>query len=63
MIDVKAAMDLRASRVTTWRCGVLVHAGSLWVGAHYSTFDRRWCINVLPCVTLWVTLPGGLVPR
>lgn len=42
--------------------GIIVRLGSFWVGAHYSEYNRRWCINYLPCVTVWVVLPGGTVP-
>lgn len=63
MIDVKNAMALQASRTDRLRCGLLARWGSCWIGVHYSAFDRRYCINVLPCVTLWITLPGGYVPR
>jgi hypothetical protein len=42
--------------------GVCVQLGALWVGAHYSRRNRRWCINLLPCLTVWVTLPGGKAP-
>lgn len=42
--------------------GMIVRLGSFWVGAHYSEYNRRWCINYLPCVTVWVVLPGGTVP-
>jgi hypothetical protein len=51
------------SRVTTYRCGVLVRLASMWIGVHYSAFDRRFCINLLPCVTFWITQPGGHLPR
>lgn len=44
------------------RCGILFRWGSLWVGAHWSAANRRWCINPLPCVTVWVALPGGRTP-
>lgn len=44
------------------RCGWLFRSGSLWIGAHYSRRNRRWCINLMPCVTLWITLNGGLRP-
>lgn len=44
------------------QCGFLFQPGGLWVGAHYSTYNNRWCINVLPCCTFWVCLPGGKVP-
>jgi hypothetical protein len=42
--------------------GVLFRMTSLWVGVHYSYHNRRFCINLVPCVTLWVTLEGGNVP-
>jgi hypothetical protein len=44
------------------RCGVLFRWSSLWIGAHWSPGNRRWCINVVPFVTFWVTLKGGKVP-
>lgn len=43
--------------------GILVQKGGLWVGAHWSSHNRRWCVNLLPCVTIWIALPGGKVPR
>lgn len=36
--------------------------GGLWLGAHYSKHNRRWCINLIPCCTLWITLKGGKTP-
>lgn len=42
--------------------GLLVNWRSLWVGAHYSEHHRRWCINPLPCITIWWTKPGGYLP-
>ena len=56
-------MNLLHQPVTSVKCGVLVRAGSIWIGAHWSAHDRRWCINLIPCLTFWITLPGGLVPR
>lgn len=44
------------------KCGVLVRAGSAWIGAHWSPSNRRWCINIIPFVTIWITLEGGKVP-
>lgn len=44
------------------KAGILFRLGSAWIGAHYSPFNRRWCINLVPFVTVWVTLPGGLAP-
>lgn len=45
------------------RCGILFNPASLWVGLHWSAFNRRFCINLIPCVTLWVTLKGGKTPK
>lgn len=44
------------------KCGWLVRKGSLWIGAHWSPENRRWCINLIPCVTFWITLKGGKSP-
>lgn len=44
------------------KVGVLFRLGSLWVGAHWSRANRRLCINLIPCVTLWITAPGGVRP-
>lgn len=53
--------DLPPSRLR-FGCGLLFQSGGLWIGAHYSSACRRWCINLLPCLTLWVALPGGQTP-
>jgi hypothetical protein len=42
--------------------GILFRPGSLWIGAHWSRQNRRLCINLIPCVTLWVTARGGVRP-
>lgn len=39
--------------------GIVFRPGSLWVGAHWSKYNRRLCLNLLPMVTIWFTLPGG----
>lgn len=41
------------------KAGFLFQPAGLWIGAHYSRFNRRWCINLLPCCTIWFTLAGG----
>ncbi|WP_435634314.1 hypothetical protein ACSC9U_18240 [Pseudomonas solani] len=45
------------------KCGLLFNWRSLWFGAHYSTFNKRVCINLFPCVTFWVCGKGGNVPH
>lgn len=42
--------------------GLLVNWRAFWVGAHYSKTDKRLCLNLLPCVTLWWTKPDGRLP-
>lgn len=58
----RAEQELHDLRNMRWRCGWLARKGSLWVGAHYSPGNKRWCINLIPCVTLWITKPGGKTP-
>lgn len=44
------------------RIGFKFRLGSLWVGAHWSPKNRRWCVNLLPCCTVWIVLKDGLTP-
>lgn len=50
------------SRMLPVAAGMLFRPGSLWVGAHWSSHNRRLCVNVVPCVTLWLTWPEGRRP-
>lgn len=45
------------------RFGLLLRWESLWIGAHYSPYNRRWCINLVPFVTIWIALRGGRTPQ
>lgn len=45
-----------------WKCGWLRNKNSMWLGVHYSPHNQRWCINLIPCFTLWITKPGGNTP-
>lgn len=49
-------------RVSRFEWGVLLRKGSLWIGAHWSPQNKRLCLNLLPCVTIWFAMPGGLRP-
>jgi hypothetical protein len=44
------------------KIGILLRWGSAWIGAHWSPYNRRVCINPLPFVTVWIALPGGNPP-
>lgn len=55
----RSASDAAPSR---FRMGIIFRWGSLWVGAHWSPANRRLCINLVPCVTVWVIGAGGVAP-
>ena len=44
------------------RWGVKVGKGSAWIGVHWSKHNRRFCINLVPFLTIWITLKGGKTP-
>jgi hypothetical protein len=44
------------------KVGIICRLASLWVGLHWSPYNRRLCINLVPCVTVWVALKGGVAP-
>lgn len=44
------------------RMGFKARLGSLWVGAHWSSYNKRLCVNILPCLTIWFVWPGGVGP-
>lgn len=44
------------------KAGIILRLGSFWVGAHWSGYNKRLCVNVVPCLTIWVTLKGGNTP-
>ncbi len=45
------------------KAGFLFNPRAFWIGVHYSPFNRRLCINVIPFVTIWVAFEGGNAPR
>jgi hypothetical protein len=45
------------------RAGFKFQLGAWWLGAHYSSYNRRVCINFLPCLTVWIAFPGGKTPE
>jgi hypothetical protein len=44
------------------KIGISWRWGSFWIGAHWSAYNRRLCINVMPFFTIWIVLPGGQTP-
>lgn len=44
------------------KVGWLFNPRALWIGAHYSHYNKRLCINIIPMFTVWVCGAGGKVP-
>ena len=42
---------------TNCKIGMLFNLSSFWIGVHYSCFFKKYCINLIPCVTIWIVLP------
>lgn len=40
--------------------GVLGRIESFWIGLHYSKHCKRYCLNIIPCITIWWTKKDGL---
>ncbi len=36
------------------KIGVLLRLQSFWVGVHYSKYNKRLCVNLLPCCTIYI---------
>lgn len=53
---------LRPVPKKSWKWGVIFRWQSFWVGVHYSSKAQRWCVNLIPGVTVWVAKPNGLAP-
>lgn len=48
--------------INWYRIGWLFNKHAWWVGAHYSPYNKRLCVNILPCCTIWFIFPGGTAP-
>ncbi len=44
------------------KTGIICGWNRPWIGVHWSPYNKRACINFLPFVTVWITLPGGNTP-
>lgn len=53
---------METKKVEKLTCGLLFRWGSVWVGGHWSSGNKRLCLNLVPFVTFWITLPGGNRP-
>lgn len=62
ILVVSTGLTMAAIALKGFRMGLLFRMGSAWVGVHWSGYNKRLCVNVVPFVTFWVTLPGGIAP-
>lgn len=42
--------------------GMLFNPHAWWIGVHYSQYNKRYCINLIPFLTVWVAYPDGTAP-
>ncbi len=45
------------------RYGVILRLNSFWIGLHYSQFNKRYCLNILPCIIIWWIKKDGKIPN
>ena len=62
-VDRKSGELIVASvALPTYTFGAIFQPTGAWIGVHYSRHNRRFCVNPLPCLTFYLTLPGGVNP-
>lgn len=52
------SIDLPGNRAV----GFLFNLTSVWIGVHYSKREKRFCMNLIPCCTIWWTRTDGEWP-
>lgn len=45
------------------KAGIIFQKGALWIGMHYSPAEKRYCINIIPCLTIWIATSEGRGPK
>ena len=50
-------------KILGYTVGYKIQKGGVWIGVHYSEWNKRFCINLIPCITIWVVRPNGDIPR
>lgn len=49
-----ALLHMQVKREHRGGWGIKFNKYAWWLGAHYSEYNKRLCITVLPCVTLFI---------
>lgn len=47
---------------TLFLFGFAFRPESFWIGMHYSPYNKRLCINLVPFFTIWIASPYGRTP-
>lgn len=62
LLKEEARKDQQLLIVSKFTWGFKFNTNALWIGLHYSEYNKRLCVNYLPCCTLWFVWPGGKRP-
>lgn len=54
---------LQQYNIVIMKYGIIFQSGAWWLGAHYSEINKRMCINIIPCFTIWIAASNGAVPH
>jgi hypothetical protein len=60
VISVPVIFNKRISAF--WSFGILFRRNAFWIGVHFDERNKRYCINPIPFVTIWICHPGGITP-
>ncbi len=47
----------------TQRWGIVLRYESFWIGVHYSGYNKRFCLNIIPGLTIWWIKKDGKQPH
>lgn len=48
--------------MSVWKYGCLFQQAQHMDRCALLPHNKRWCINLIPCFTFWITKPGGNTP-
>lgn len=60
--DWKLCADNEIYFTTLFLFGFAFRPESFWIGMHYSPYNKRLCINLVPFFTIWIASPYGRTP-
>jgi hypothetical protein len=62
IFSLMVAMLIPIRKGDTNKWGILFRWSSWWIGAHYSDYNKRLCVNLIPMFTIWIARANGNVP-